>query len=117
MLKGSLGDEEYSEFRRAIYDPETVHGMIEGYRAGLGIDNKHELHNRQIGRMIACPTLWLWSKYDDLEALYGDIVGIWKNWTPDVTGEAIASVHYMAEEAPYELTAELRHFLLQHVPP
>jgi hypothetical protein len=23
----------------------------------------------------------------------------------------------MAEEAPYELTAELRHFLLQHVPP
>ena len=37
--------------------------------------------------------------------------------TPDVTGEAIASVHYMAEEAPYELTAELRHFLLQHVPP
>jgi haloacetate dehalogenase len=112
-----MGDEEYSEFRRAIHDPETVHGMIEDYRAGLGIDKEHELHDRQSGRMIACPTLCLWSKYDDLEALYGDIVGIWKNWAADVTGKAIASGHHMAEEAPDELTAELRHFLLQQVPP
>lgn len=113
----TMGDEEYSEFRRAIHDPETVHGMIEDYRAGLGSDKEHELHDRQSGRMIACPTLSLWSKYDELEALYGDIVAIWKNWADDVTGKAIASGHSMAEEAPDELTAELRHFLLQQVPP
>jgi len=111
----SMGDEEYVEFRRAIHDPETVHGMIEDYRAGLYIDKEHELQDRQLGRIIECPTLCLWSKFDDLEDIYGDVLGIWRSWAPDVTGKAIGSGHHMAEEAPEEVTAELRDFLLQHI--
>jgi haloacetate dehalogenase len=108
-----MGDEEYLEFRQAIHDPETVHGMIEDYRAGLSIDKEHEHHDRQNGKLITCPTLCLWSKYDDLEDIYGDVLGIWKTWAPQAQGKAIASGHHMAEEAPEELTAELRRFLLQ----
>jgi len=85
--------------------------MIEDYRAGLSIDKAHELQDRQLGRRITCPTLCLWSKYDDLEDIYGDIVGIWRSWAPDVRGKAIGSGHHMAEEAPEEVTAELQQFL------
>ncbi|WP_370425660.1 alpha/beta hydrolase (plasmid) [Pantoea vagans] len=109
----TMGDDEYIEFRRAIHDPETVHGMIEDYRAGLSIDKEHEFYDRQHGRHIECPTLCLWSKYDDLEEIYGDVLSIWKAWTPDVRGKAISSGHHMAEEAPEELAAELIQFVLQ----
>jgi len=109
----TMGDEEYQEYRRAIHDPATVHGMLEDYRAGLAIDKQHELDDRQQGRTIACPTLCLWSKYDDLEDIYGDILGIWKSWAPDLQGKSINSGHHMAEEAPEELAAELKRFLLQ----
>ncbi|KPA04768.1 alpha/beta hydrolase [Pantoea agglomerans] len=112
----TMGNDEYIEFRRAIHDPETVHGMIEDYRAGLTIDKEHELYDRQNGRLIECPTLCLWSKYDDLEDIYGDVLGIWKSWAPHVRGKAIASGHHMAEEAPEEVTTELRHFLLHENP-
>jgi len=87
--------------------------MIEDYRAGLSIDKEHELHDRQNGRLIQCPTLCLWSKYDDLEEIYGDITGIWKSWAPHVRSQAIASGHHMAEEAPEVVTSELRFFLSQ----
>lgn len=109
----TMGDEEYAEFRRAIHNPETVHGMIEDYRAGLTLDREHERVDRESGRVIPCPTLCLWSKFDDLEQIYGDIVAIWKNWAPQVRGHAINSGHHMAEEAPEELVAALRQFLQQ----
>jgi haloacetate dehalogenase len=33
-----MGAEAYADYRRAIHDPQTVHAMMEDYRAGLGID-------------------------------------------------------------------------------
>lgn len=108
----TMGDEEYEEFRRAIHDPATVHGMIEDYRAGLSVDRQHELQDRQAGRMIECPLLCLWSEHDDLEEIYGDIPAIWRSWAHNVQGKSINSSHHMAEEAPEELAAALRQFLL-----
>ncbi|MDW8844372.1 alpha/beta hydrolase [Erwinia sp. MMLR14_017] len=108
----TMGDEEYEEFRRAIHDPATVHGMIEDYRAGLSVDRQHELQDRQAGRMIKCPLLSLWAEHDDLEEIYGDIPAIWRRWAHNVQGKSINSGHHMAEEAPEELTATLRQFLL-----
>ena len=36
-----MGMDAYEDFRAAIHDPATVHGMLEDYRAGLGIDREH----------------------------------------------------------------------------
>jgi haloacetate dehalogenase len=52
----------------------------------------------------------LWSKRDDIEALYGDPLTIWRTWAEDVRGHAIDSAHHMAEEAPEALAASLGHF-------
>lgn len=106
-----MGEEAYRDFRSATSDPATVHGMVEDYRAGLGIDRSHDEADRAAGRTIACPTLHLWSKRGDMELLYGDPLTIWRRWAPAVTGYAIDSGHHMAEEAPDELARALQRFL------
>lgn len=106
-----MGTEAYADYREAIHDPETVHGMIEDYRAGLGIDREHDTEDRRAGRRIECPTLVLWSQRDDLEQLYGDVLAVWRPWARDLTGHGLDCGHHMAEEAPEALADALRRFL------
>lgn len=106
----TMGVEAYADFHSAIHDPATVHGMIEDYRAGLGLDRKHDEADRAAGRKLDCPLLVLWSALDDLEDLHGDILGIWRAWAADVRGRSLNCGHHMAEEAPDELAAELGWF-------
>jgi haloacetate dehalogenase len=108
-----MGEDAFADFRRAIHDPQTVHAMCEDYRAGLGIDRAHDDADRAAGRHVRCPLLVMWSKRDDLEALYGDPVAIWRAWADDVRGGvAIDSGHHMAEEAPDAVADALRRFVL-----
>ena len=106
-----MGHEAYEDYRRAIHDPATVHAMCEDYRAGLGIDRDHDDEDRRAGNRLRCPLLALWADQDDLPELYGDVLDVWRGWADDVRGQALDCGHHMAEEAPDELTAELRAFL------
>jgi haloacetate dehalogenase len=107
-----MGAEAYADFRRAIHDPATVHAMCEDYRAGLGLDRDADDADRRAGRRIACPVLVLWATKDDLEDLYGDPLQVWRDWAPDLRGGTIDSGHHMSEEAPEQLAAALRGFLV-----
>jgi haloacetate dehalogenase len=106
----AMGDEAYEDYRQAIHDPETVHAMLEDYRAGLGVDREHDEADRKAGRTITCPALVLWSTKDDLEQLHGDPLLIWRAWADDVRGHGIESGHHLAEEAPDELSSTLGDF-------
>ena len=106
----TMGEEAFADYRAAIHDPETVHAMVEDYRAGLGIDREHDEADRVAGRRVRCPTLVAWSVHDDLEDLWGDPVAIWREWADAVRGTTIDSGHHMAEEAPGQLAAVLRDF-------
>ncbi len=106
-----MGEEAYADYRRAIHDPETVHAMMEDYRAGLGIDRRHDDDDRRAQRGVRCPVLVLWATGDDLPDLYGNVLGVWETWAKDLRGGPIASGHHMAEEAPDALAAELLAFL------
>lgn len=108
----AMGAEAYADYAAAIRDPATVHGMIEDYRAGLGIDRRHDEEDRAAGRRLACPLLVLWSTRDDLAELHGDILAIWRAWAEDVRGGGIDSGHHMAEEAPDALAGALGAFFL-----
>ena len=85
--------------------------LMKDYRAGLGIDRKHDAADRMAGRKIACPTLVLWSLLDDLESLHGDILDVWRAWAPDLRGRGLHCGHHMAEESPVQLGQELLQFL------
>ncbi|MGW0614761.1 alpha/beta fold hydrolase [Streptomyces sp. NPDC002788] len=107
-----MGAEAYEDYRRAIHDPATVHAMCEDYRAGLGIDREHDDADRQVGRRIDCPLQVLWATHDDMADLYGDVLGVWRDWAGDrLDGGPIDSGHHMAEEAPDVLATALLGFL------
>jgi haloacetate dehalogenase len=108
---GQMGAEAYADYRAAIHDPATVHGMIEDYRAGLGIDRAHDEADRRAGRRVLCPTSVLWALGDDLPGLYGDPLSIWRNWAADLDGRGMDCGHHMAEEAAAELSREIAALL------
>ena len=108
-----MGCDNYAEFREATNDPATVRAMLEDYRAGLGVDREHEEEDRRAGRIVRCPTLFLWSSRDDMEDLYGDPVAVWRPWAPDLRAMSIDSGHHMAEENPAALSEALIAFLLE----
>ena len=106
-----MGPEAFEDYRRAIHNPETVHAMVEDYRAGLGIDRANDEADREAGRRIECPTLLIWALQDDLDDLYGDPLEVWAPWAADIRGAQIDCGHHQAEEAPEELAAKLLAFL------
>ena len=109
--ESALGPENYADFRAAIHDPATVHAMIGDYRAGLGVDRATDDADRAAGRRVQCPTLVMWARADDLPALYGDRVAIWRSWASNVRGQPVDGGHQMAEENPVELASKIAQFL------
>lgn len=109
--RARMGEEVWQDYQRAIHDPATVHAMCEDYRAGLGIDRAHDDADRRGGRRLACPALVLWASQDDMEDLYGDVLGVWRPWADDLRGHALDCGHHLAEEAPEDLSSALRAFL------
>ncbi|MEU4689455.1 alpha/beta hydrolase [Actinoplanes sp. NPDC023714] len=106
-----LGEESHADLWRALRDPAVVHGMCEDYRAGLGIDRRHDEADRAAGRRVACPMMLLQSAHDDID-IHGDPVEIWRPWAArGVEHRLINSGHHQAEEAPEEVSAALRWFL------
>jgi haloacetate dehalogenase len=103
----------FADVQRAIHDPETVHAMVEDYRAGLGIDRLHDEEARAQGLRVQCPMLCMWATQDDLEMLYGDVLAVWKPWTTDLIGTSMDCGHHMAEEQPDRLAVHLVTFLDQ----
>jgi len=100
----------YADLIEAIRDPAVIHGMVEDYRAGLTVDRRHEMRDRDGGRRIRCPLLCLWSTRDDLERLFGDPRVIWQEWATEVSGHGIDSGHHVAEDNPEALAAALAGF-------
>lgn len=107
----AMGLGNYEDFLAAIHDPETVKGMLGDYRAGLLLDPLHDREDRRVGRKLQCPVHVIWSRRDDLEKLYGDVLAVWQPWAEQtVTGAGIDSGHHMAEEAPTEVANALTAF-------
>jgi haloacetate dehalogenase len=106
-----MGAENYQDFRTAIHDPDTVHAMLEDYRAGLGVDRDADARPRAAGARLRCPTMVIWSLRDDLEYLYGDVLDVWRPWAADLVGAGIDCGYHIAEEAPTALAEALIPFL------
>jgi haloacetate dehalogenase len=110
--RAQMPAEAWADFSAAVHDPETVHAMLEDYRAGLGIDYEHDLADREAGRRVECPTMVLWAEGDDLGRLYGDPLSVWAGWVDGPLGGAsLPCGHHLAEEAPEATAAEIARHL------
>jgi len=77
--------------------------MCEDYRAAATIDLDHDRISRAAGEKIRCPLLVLWGDKGKIGEWYPPL-DIWGQYaTAEVSGGAVNSGHYLAEEAPGEV--------------
>jgi len=97
-----------AEYARAFKDPRTIHATCEDYRAAATIDLVHDRKDKN--RKITMPLLALWGRHGVIAALF-DCLADWREVAADVRGRALPCGHFIPEEKPRELVAELRRFL------
>ena len=103
--------EALEDYLRAAHDPEAIAGMCEDYRAAASIDLEHDRISRSEGRRVQCPLLVLWGAKGRIGGWY-DPVNLWREYCSGaVTGGAVNSGHYLAEEAPDEVLERLAGFM------
>jgi haloacetate dehalogenase len=101
-------DEVMAAYRRQLDDATAVNAICEDYRAGATIDRQLDEADR--GREIACPVLCLWGERGALPVFYGDVLDVWRPWSPGVTGRGLDASHFLVEDQPREVAAELAAF-------
>ncbi len=99
--------EAMAEYVRAFKDPRTIHSTCEDYRAAATIDLVHDQRDKSKLKM---PVLALWGKHGVIEALFNCLAD-WREVALDVRGRPLPCGHFIPEEKPRELLAELRRFL------
>jgi len=97
-----------AEYVRAFKDPRTIHATCEDYRAAATIDLVHD--RKDFRKKLQMPVLALWGKHGVVEALF-NCLSDWREVASDVRGRALQCGHFIPEEKPKELLAELRRFL------
>ena len=91
-----------TEYQRC-FDP---HSTCEDYRAAANIDL---VHDRKSKSKITMPMLALWGRQGVIAALF-NCLDDWREVAADVRGRALQCGHFIPEEKPEELVAELRRF-------
>ena len=97
--------------RRALAEYERCfdpHATCEDYRASATIDLVHDRKDR--GKKLRMPVLALWGRQGVVAALFNCLQD-WREVAADVRGRALQCGHFIPEEKPRELVAELRRFL------
>ncbi len=90
------------------FTPEAIHAMCEDYRAAASIDIAHD--DADGGRKLAQPLLVLWGDEGVIERCYPDPLALWRQRAEDVRGRSLPGGHYLPEDCPDAVLAELRAF-------
>jgi haloacetate dehalogenase len=93
-----------AEYARC-FDPHTT---CEDYRAAATIDLVHD--RKDLRKKLKMPVLALWGRQGVIQALFNCLED-WREVASDVRGRALQCGHFLPEEKPKELLAELRRFL------
>ena len=105
---GVLSQAAFAEYLRSFQSPGSIHSTCEDYRAGATIDIEHD--GADLDRKIACPLLVLWGERGVWPKVF-DVLGTWKERAANATGKQVPTGHFIAEEKPDMLLAELNSFL------
>ena len=102
--------EAMADYLAAAKTPDMIRGMCEDYRAAASIDLEHDRASRGAGQKIRCPLLVLWGAKGKIFRWY-DALAIWRQYCANgLTGGAVDSGHYLAEEAPAAVAQQLLEF-------
>lgn len=96
-------------YRRALAQPGAVHAMCEDYRAAATLDLEHDRADLERGNKIGCPLRVLWGEHGVIAQCF-EPLDEWRKVARDVSGRALPCGHYIPEEAPDDLVAEMMRF-------
>ncbi|MFI0897361.1 alpha/beta fold hydrolase [Streptomyces sp. NPDC020983] len=87
----------------------AVPSIVADYRASAGVDVEHDQADLDAGSQLAMPVTVI---QQDWGAQLGyDAAAVWRAWAPDLDHRLTRAGHFMAEEAPDEVTAAFRDLL------
>ncbi len=98
-------------YRAQAARPERLTAMCADYRAGATTDRAIDEADRENGRHIEAPLLFLHGD-SGFPARTGMPAGLWHGWASNVTAQSIASGHFLMEENPDAVTEALLAFLV-----
>lgn len=102
-------------YLKAMRDPEVIRATCEDYRAGAAIDVVHDKQDREEGRKVACPILFLFGALNGFGHPDADVdpLETWRRWCDsEVSGGPIPTGHFLPEEAPGMVLEQLLPFLM-----
>jgi haloacetate dehalogenase len=88
---------------------EAIPSIVADYRASAAVDVEHDEADRQAGNQLRMPVTVL--QQDWGAALGFDAAARWRAWASDLEHNTLSCGHFMAEEAPAEVTKALRDLL------
>ena len=101
--------ETYAAYLSYVSDPATMHAMCEDYRAAASIDLEHDRADRTAGKKITCPVSVIWGEHGVVNRCFKPIED-WQRVANDVRGRTLPCGHYIPEEVPEALLAEMTEF-------
>ncbi len=114
MSRGDQGLDTFApaalaEYLRCAKLPDAIHAMCEDYRAAAGIDLEHDRETRAAGGKVKCPLRVFWGAEGVIERCFKPL-SIWEEYADSVGGSALPSGHYIPEQVPHILLAQLQTF-------
>jgi len=105
---GAIDEPMFQEYLRAFTLPGTIRAGLEDYRAAATRDFDDDA--RDLDKRVRCPVLVIWGQAGKMDALF-DVLATWREKAERVDGHSLPCGHFIPEEAPEALLADLRKFL------
>lgn len=111
---GTAIDEAHVNQYIANFDADMIAATCADYRAGATLDFADDAADWTSGKRINCPVLALWRQRPP-----GAVrpIDVWRRWASEVGGRELACGHFVQEEAPDEVIAELLAFFASDLAP
>ncbi len=100
-----------AEYERCFSGPEAIHAACEDYRAAATIDLEHD--RADAAQKIDCPVYVAWGESGVVGKLFRPIADWQAKCRQTVVGRAFPAGHFIAEQAPALLLAEMTAFFGQ----
>lgn len=109
LVSAAIPPAAFAEYLRCFRDPASIHATCEDYRAAASVDLEHHRADDAAGRKITCPLLVLWGTNGVVERYFKPLEE-WRKSGSDVRGRGLPAGHFLAEEVPDLVYADLVEF-------